>query len=383
MSAWRDRKPEQRASPMRSITTGKWRDQPVPERRWLVPGILARGSITLLTGDGGLGKTLLMQQLMTGIALGGEHWLGLALPADPIISLGLFCEDEEDDLWRNQAAINAAYRVGMEQTANQMHIVPRVGEDNVLASFGRDDAIQPTVLYEQLDHKVRETGAQLIVVDTAADTFGGNENYRAQVRSFVNLLRRWAMASDGGVVITAHPSLYGLSSGLGTSGSTAWNNSVRARIYLTRPPKRKNADGPEPEYEEDDNERILKIMKSNYGPTGEQIRLCWEHGVFAPMLKPGAGIVDKLELDNLFVRELGNLMVDGVCVLATDRASPRNFVSLLTGRAALKRYSGADLRAAKDRMIGSGRLVRVKLGPKSRPDTLIRPADLRYPGENS
>ena len=90
---------------------------------------------------------------------------------------------------------------------------------------------------------------------------GGNENYRFQVRSFINLLRRWAMEMDGGVIITAHPSNFGLSQGTGISGSTAWNNSVRSRIYLTKPKDDVDDFGEQ----EDTNERILKLMKNNYG----------------------------------------------------------------------------------------------------------------------
>ncbi len=43
----------------------------IPERRWLVPDWIPQGQVTLLGGDGGVGKSLLAQQLMTSLALGG------------------------------------------------------------------------------------------------------------------------------------------------------------------------------------------------------------------------------------------------------------------------------------------------------------------------
>ena len=364
--------------PFRRFPATRWHDKAIPPRRWLVDGILARGSITLLTGDGGIGKSLLAQQLQTALALGGERWAGIALPADPIVSFGIYCEDDEDELHRRQADINEAYNVGMNDLGG-VHYTSRVGEDSTLAYFGRDDQIKATPFHEQVSNAIHEVGAQLVIIDTAADTFGGNENVRIHVRSFINLLRRWPMGNDGGLILTAHPSNFGVTQGTGISGSTAWNNSVRGRVYLTKPKDDVEQYGET----EDTNERVLKIMKSNYGPAGKQIRLRWEHGAFAPVATGGPTMMDKLELDDLFLRELGNLMADGVRVLATDSRSPRNFVSLLTGRAALKRYTGTDLRAAKERLDENGRLVKVQLGPKSRPDTLIRPADLRYPGENS
>ncbi len=376
MSTRTARNVQQKASPFLVIKPTKWQDQPIPERRWLVKNILAHGSITLLTGDGGLGKSLLMQQLMTGLALGGQHWVGIELPPDPIVSLGIFCEDTEDDLWRNQFAINRAYDAEMHHM-EAVNLVPRVGQDNVLAFFGRDDQAAPTAFYEQVTHKIRETGAQLVVVDTAADTFGGNENYRSQVRSFINLLRRWAMEMDGGVIITAHPSNFGLSQGTGISGSTAWNNSVRSRIYLTKPKDDVDDFGEQ----EDTNERILKLMKNNYGPSGDQIRLRWEHGIFAPATRGGSTMMDTLALDATVEREIGKLIVDGVRVLAFDRAQ-RGCAKLLAGKAAVKGWSLGDIVASKERLLEKGKLVRVDLKNQYRhTETLIRPYDMRYPDE--
>lgn len=72
-------------------------------------------------------------------------------------------------------------------------------------------------------------------------------------------------------------------SGSGTSGSTAWNNSVRSRLYLERIAD----EGHEP----DPDRRRLRTMKSNYGRVGGEIPLRWQQGVFlaeeagqAPML---------------------------------------------------------------------------------------------------
>jgi RecA-family ATPase len=39
-------------------------EKPVPQRRWIVPDWIARQQVTLLTGQGGVGKSLLALQLM-------------------------------------------------------------------------------------------------------------------------------------------------------------------------------------------------------------------------------------------------------------------------------------------------------------------------------
>jgi RecA-family ATPase len=74
-------------------------------------------------------------------------------------------------------------------------------------------------------------------------------------------------------LVLSHPSVAGMATKTGTSGSTAWSNSVRSRLYLERP---QSEDG----VEIDPNARVLSVKKANYGKTGEQIKLRWNDGVF-------------------------------------------------------------------------------------------------------
>ena len=61
-----------------------------------------------------------------------------------------------------------------------------------------------------------------------------------------------------------------MNDGTGRSGSTGWNNAGRWRTNFTK--IKDDADGL----------RQLEIVKNNYGPDGEKIRLRWERGVFVP-----------------------------------------------------------------------------------------------------
>ena len=189
----------------------------------------------------------------------------------------------------------------------------------------RTDAGEATPLYHQLEHMIRARGIELIVIDTSADSFLGNENIRPQVRQFIGALRRLAMINDGGVILNAHPSLTGLNSGSGLSGSTAWNNSVRGRLYLTRPPA---ADGEE----EHGDARILKLMKNNYGRAGEQLRLRWHDHVFVREDEGGGAgnVVDRIELDNTVYAGLRKLVANGALVPADPQAKNGLSVRLRT-----------------------------------------------------
>src|ERR1700722_13711786 len=103
----------------------------VPERQWIVQGWMPVGYTTALYGDGGTGKTLLAQQLMTSCAT-GRPWLGLAAKKCKVFAL--FCEDDEDELHRRQDAINQQYGIDFSDLAD-MRWVSGVGADNLLVTF--------------------------------------------------------------------------------------------------------------------------------------------------------------------------------------------------------------------------------------------------------
>jgi RecA-family ATPase len=54
----------------RIINPADWQGIEIPERQWIVPDYTPAGSVTLLSGDGGQGKSLIALQLAVSRALG-------------------------------------------------------------------------------------------------------------------------------------------------------------------------------------------------------------------------------------------------------------------------------------------------------------------------
>ena len=247
----------------------------IPEREWIVTDWIPHGQVTMLSGDGGIGKSLLAMQLLTATAI-GHPWLGL--PTVSCKAIGFYCEDDEEEIWRRQTAINRHYGVEFADLEN-LKWRSLVGSDAGLIEFEYDRG-KETELAGQILTAAIDFGAQLVVIDSLHDVFFGNENNRIHARQFINMLRDLAVGFDGAIVLTAHPSLTGLSSGSGLSGSTAWNNAVRSRLYLERPDD-KEGNG-------DDRERILKRKKANYAGAGEDLTLKWSDGVLVREQGPGS-----------------------------------------------------------------------------------------------
>jgi RecA-family ATPase len=200
--------------PLEMIKPMQWQGKAIPQRRWLVQDRIPMRQTTLLTGDGGLGKTLLALQLQTACAL-GRDWIDLK--AEPVKSIGFYCEEEEDELHRRMDDILQHYDADFGDLKDML-LTGRAGEDNFIVSATGNGSLSPTALYDALSRKCIDFGAQLVIIDTAADVFDGNEIIRREVRAFISLLQRLAMAIDGAVVLYAHPSQAGMNSGRGDSG---------------------------------------------------------------------------------------------------------------------------------------------------------------------
>lgn len=247
---------------LRIIDPRDW-TTPAPPRQWVVPDWVPMGVVTALYGDGGVGKSLLAQQLLNSVAL-ALPWCGMPVRAGR--ALGIFCEDDEDELQRRQEAINQANGVGMENLEN-LRLISRFGFDNALIGFdGTHGSLSR--FHGQIMGLVQSFRPALTVMDTAADLYPDNENDRSKVRQFIQMALGGVAREGCGVVLCAHPSASGLANGSGTGGSTAWSNTVRSRLYLSRGD----------EEDSDPAARILSRKKANYAPRDATVRLRWHDG---------------------------------------------------------------------------------------------------------
>jgi RecA-family ATPase len=297
--------PEPKSEPPLPLTFIKvvaWHNQPVPQREWAVLNRVPLRNVTLLSGEGGVGKSILALHLSAAHVV-GRDWLG-TMP-EPGSAMVLCCEDDENELHYRYAQITEHYHVAFSDLKD-LHPISLAGQDAVLAAPDRNGIIQPTKLFGRVREAACDIRPKLLVVDNSADVFAGNENDRAQVRQFITLLRGLAIDADTGLLLTSHPSLTGINSGTGLSGSTAWNASVRSRMYL----KRATTDKDE---EPDPDMRVLEVMKANYGPCGETITLRWQNGLFLPQAAMGttAKMAAEQAADNLFLKLLDKFQAQG------------------------------------------------------------------------
>lgn len=327
----------------------------IKSRTWLVQDLVPLGTVTLLGGDGGTGKSLLALQLAAAVAT-ESRWLGYPTAGGSVLFIS--AEDDDDELHRRTDDILKATGATFRQL-DRLILRSLAGEDALLATLDRSTGVlQPTQLYKEIEERVAEEKPSLIVLDTLADLFPGNENDRAQARQFIGMLRGWAIRHKCAVLLLAHPSLSGMSSGSGTSGSTGWNNSVRSRLYLERVL--------EQDYEANPDARKLTTKKANYGRTGGEIAMTWKDGVFVPDAQESG--LDRMaataKAERVFLKLLRLFSEQGRKV--NHAGGPTYAPNLFAGHPGSEGMTKRPLRAAMETLLTEGKIRVAQDGPASK-----------------
>jgi RecA-family ATPase len=213
-----------------------------------------------------------------------------------------------------------------------------------------------------------------VILDTLSDVFGGNELNRTHARQFVQQVpARLARDCNCAAVCCAHPSLTGISSKSGNSGSTGWPGAFRSHLYL-------HPLDVEPDDIADIDERILTRKKSNWARAGETIEMHWKDGVFIHKPQPTGilGSIGRSHAERVFLNLLAERCKQQRWVSANETAN--NFAPRVFGgypRADRDGFRGKDFKEAMERLLRGSKpsIVIEEYGPPSnRHARLVRAA---------
>ncbi|MDB5553200.1 MAG: ATPase [Rhizobium sp.] len=283
-----------RNPPLDLITPIDWARHSPIDPGFLVQNRIVNADVSMLTGDGGSGKTTISLQLAAAVALNRSDWLGgIVNDGGPVI----FYSGEEPDhiIYSRLSAIGRAQGFELDELGN-LHLCFPTPDECLLGAVGKTGLMEPTQKMHSFRRSVEEIKPRLVIVDSAAATYGGGQNTREQVRSFVGLFRSIARSTGAAILLLDHPSMAGLNSGEGRGGNVDWQNACRARLYFRH---LKNDDA-------DTNLRELSVQKTNYGPGGEKLNVRWQAGLFVP--DGSASPIAQAELDERIERKFMRLL---------------------------------------------------------------------------
>lgn len=241
------------------IDLNEWVDISPPEREWLIKDLIPMNAVTTFFGTGGIGKSLLCQQIATSLAL-GKHTFG-ETPRQYSV-LGMYCEDDRDELIRRQKAICNHFGVSVSDIAERIHLYSFTDKDSFLAKAPKG-ILEVTNVFKGLEAEINRLNPDLVIIDNISQVLCGSKMDEAVVTSFFAELRR--LCRNRSLLIVGHT---GKPDGEGKTteyyGSVAFNNAGRQRLFL----------------EKIGDEVIFSARKSNYGGTTYSKTMYYRDGAF-------------------------------------------------------------------------------------------------------
>lgn len=275
---------------------------PPEAQRFLIDRILPCGVLTLLGAHGGAGKSMLALTAAVCLAT-GKPFVGMAVQKCRVLFYS--GEDPAPVIRRRLAKICRYMGIDLHELAGNL-VVLDATERPILYNG------QVTAAFDALRLDIAEFKPGVIIVDNASDVYDANEIDRARVREFIRLLTSLGKGYNAAVLLLAHVDKNTAKDGHsseGYSGSTAWHNSARCRLFLTS----------------NGGRLTLEHQKSNFSLLSSPIHLKWtDDGLLIQTDAPG-GADDKATV----LRLLSDAYARGVFVSAASN-SPNNAYRLLS-----------------------------------------------------
>ncbi len=250
----------------KDISISDIQDNPSLPVEFLIEGILPVKVVTLLAGHGGTSKSMLSLQAGASLAM-GLPFLGMKSQRVKVL---VYSAEDDSHIVRNRlATICDRMKIDPKELAKNLTVQDASEGDPVLFIEKKESAIVtgvPTPAMQDLIHAVARTGARVIILDNSSDVYGADEIKRVQVRAFIRMLAQMARKANAAVLLLAHVDKQAAKSisNEGYSGSTAWNNSVRSRLFIK---------------EDKEGRLTIEHQKSNYSKRIESISLVFDRGL--------------------------------------------------------------------------------------------------------
>jgi RecA-family ATPase len=339
--------------PFETFDASQWEGVPVDDRRWIVHNRIPVGEPGIMSGDGGTGKTKLALQLGAAVSAELPDCVGGVVEThSPVLVFS--AEEKLKEMHRRMRDVLEHRGLSFKDLRGRLHFICD-HSDPVLGAVDRNGIVQPTMSLLRLEKTVIAIRPALVVVENAADVYSGNESDRPNVTRFVRgLLGRLTAPCESTVMLIQHPSVSGLNDGTGRSGSTGWNNAGRWRNNFTTIK------------DDDSGLRQLEIIKNNYGPVGEKVRLRWERGVFVPEGTASAPqqAAAQNKVDRLFIQLLEERNAQGRWVTPNKAAgyAPKELAAM-TGAEGTTPEAFAK---AMERLLKAEQIIVETFGPPSK-----------------
>lgn len=316
----------------------RWVDKTPPKVAFAVADLLPLGVVSVLGGDGGAGKSQLLQSVASCIALGAAC-LGRATHYGRAVYLS--AEDTDPVLHSRHQRIAAEMQVDVKDFSGRLFCKSVADRELFLFSDGK-----PTAVAAQLEAELAAIPDLAFVgIDSASLVFDDEEISRRRVGAFMRGLNRMAGRLGAAVTLLLHTAKSSDDSpAKAFSGSTAWTWQARAALLLKAETKSETPS--------------LTLIKANHAKPGLKIDLRWtERHVLVADIEEEGGVVDHIArrgIEREILDRVAKAWADDNPLSSTASVRERYLPSVM----ARAGHKAAMVQAAMLELIDTGALVK-------------------------
>jgi len=179
-----------------------WDEASIPCRPWIAPGYLLRGSVTVVAGTGGVGKSTVGLGWAVSLVL-HKAWSSFR-PVAPCIVVVFNVEDDAGEQQRRLSATLRQFSATPHDLHGRLH---RVGPVDVGTLFARDSGtgkLRSTAALDQLAAYLEAVRPDVLELDPMVALHDGDEIDNTVIRAFMAALRALAVRFNLAVVLFHH-----------------------------------------------------------------------------------------------------------------------------------------------------------------------------------